>query len=677
MRLARSFLLLSCICALTLPLFARDTPLKGTPAARLIEVAKKEKSVRVIVGVRDDAWQPEGKLRAHDVAVQRNRGKAKVDAVIRAHPKMRAVPGWQFVTLPGFVAEVNEAALRQLLDDERIESVEEDVEGEFTLGVSVGAIGANAVHDGQPVGYRGSGQIVVVIDGGVDHGHPFFGSPSRVLSDEGACFSGDKVSGINDLTGTYTSVCPNGTQREVAPGAGAPCTFGDMTDPRNPCNHGTRVAGVVAGSRTGVTGVAPAANIIPIQVASKKCGPTICDTSVLKSSVINALDDVASRLWAAHGRSIAAVNLSVGFGLWPSRAGCDSGVQMFRNAVANVVSKDIPVVAATGNNESRTHMTAPACFADVIAVSAVTDSYAVPDYANVADFMDLFAPGGASGSGNGIETSLNRGCPTCALYGDDYGTSMAAPHVAGAIALLREKTPLASIADIRSALIASPYPVTDSRDGGNVTKPRLRVDHAMNQMQPLGPPTGFVATGTSLSTVHLSWIAPPSMPAGTKYLIRFQTQKDGSWTIAKDDLAVTETSFDHAAPAAGTLYRYEIVTKNGSALSAGAYDYAVTRPFTAIPASGTQPYIAGIYVGELQQAADAWRKFAINTEPDSSYPAATGVILASYFTEIVDALNEALPVLGRPTFAYAGVLPPASGVIIDRRHVEQLQEAMK
>ena len=63
------------------------------------------------------------------------------------------------------------------------------------------------------------------------------------------------------------------------------------------------------------------------------------------------------------------------------------------------------------------------------------------------------------------------------------GTSMAAPHVAGAIAMLRQYRPAAAITSIETALVQSGQPVYDSRNG--VTRNRLDVWGALNKLYQL------------------------------------------------------------------------------------------------------------------------------------------------------------------------------------------------
>lgn len=669
-----------------------SSPVRGTPPERLLALTKERGRIGVILGVRDEAWRPEGLLRAEEVAAQRARVRNLKTTVFSRHRDARVVAARDYVGIPFALVMVTEGSLRQLLADEAVHSIEEDVEGELTLSFSTEHIGATAAHTRQPVGYRGEGQMIVIIDAGVDHTHPFFGSTSRIRQADSACFSAPWESQQGDPVGTYLPLCPNGTSTQTGfdangVGAGVPCNNSDgmpMSNPVHPCHHGTKVAGIAIGANASMSGVAPGAEVIPIQVASKKCDAFGC-VKTLKSDVVAALTYVSTDLLPLYGRKIAAVSISIGFSpRHSSRSACQTATPSMSSAIDTLVSSDVAVVAATGNDSQTELVSTPACLPGVIAVSATTDTDAVPDYANTAAIMDLFAPGGAAGVGNGINTSQNTGCTGCADYHEDRGTSFAAPHVAGAFAILREQSPLASISTLRGHLQQTGFVVTDGRAGGFVQKPRIQIDAALDVAQPASPPTQLSALGTTTQTIQLTWTAPQPPIDGATYRIRVRTSATGPWT----EIAAAEetTSYQHIGLTRGRLYQYEVATRSPSGeLSVGVTDYGVTRPFADDPmnAPGVNggTVIKGIFVAELREATDAWRAFA----PGGLAPAfsdydvpPTGLVRASHLTDIVTALNQARDNIGAlGSFEYVGVSDPAVGVVVDRRHVEQLRAVMR
>jgi subtilisin family serine protease len=110
-------------------------------------------------------------------------------------------------------------------------------------------------------GFTGSGQVVAVLDTGVDSAHPFLAG--KVV--EEACFTSNRVAGSGN--------CPNGTSTQTGPGSGVPCTYAPSG-----CRHGTHVAGIAAGRGSTFSGVAKDANVMSVQVFSRFTG-SICASS--------------------------------------------------------------------------------------------------------------------------------------------------------------------------------------------------------------------------------------------------------------------------------------------------------------------------------------------------------------------------------------------------------------
>lgn len=304
-------------------------------------------------------------------------------------------------------------------------------------------------------GLDGAGAVVVVLDTGIDADHPTF--DDRVAWE--ACFSTNLPPPYN-----ATNLCPAGTSgdgiyySQTGPGAAAltkcPLELG--------CWHGTHVASIAAGSNSTYTGMAPAAGIIAIQVFSRfdstqTCGPgnSPCVLS-FDHDQLSALEYVAD---LAATYSIASVNMSLGGGRYFSA--CDSSEPSFVPVVDALEALGIVIAAASGNDDWDDSMGHPACLSKVISVGSVVDTNdTVSSFSNGAAFLDLLAPGEWT-------TAAYPG----SAYASARGTSMATPHVAGAIALVRQTDMTLTYAETKSLLVTNGSPVLDTRNG--LTFPRL------------------------------------------------------------------------------------------------------------------------------------------------------------------------------------------------------------
>jgi subtilisin family serine protease len=126
----------------------------------------------------------------------------------------------------------------------------------------------------------------------------------------------------------------------------------------------------------------------------------------------------------------------------------------------------------------------PACISSAISVGSTTKQNAISGFSNSASFLSLLAPGSA------IISSVPGGG-----YGTFSGTSMAAPHVAGAWAVLKSAKPSATVSQVLTALQNSGVPITDGRNG--VVKSLIQIGDTASQ---------FGATG-----VLLGQTTPPSV----------------------------------------------------------------------------------------------------------------------------------------------------------------------
>ena len=341
----------------------------------------------------------------------------------------RAYRGLPFVAL-----RVGPDALARLARSPFVVGIEEDRLLRPVLDVSVPLVEADQM--AAQLGLDGSGQVVAVLDTGVDVAHPNLAG--KLVAE--ACFALGEPIGSGD--------CPNGNATDFGIGSGGYCTFSDE------CFHGTHVAGIAVGSGASYPGVAPGADLISIQVFSELSGASCPDgvgpcAGAWTSDQVAALEYVHDVLRPLH--AIAAVNLSLGGATYASPSLCDFANAATKAAVDVLRADAIAVVAAAGNDGLAGQLAEPACISSVVSVSAVNDVDNAPGFANTASFLSLFAPG--------VQIRAPRW--QSVGFQNASGTSMAAPHVAGAWALLRQGAPAASVDATLAALRGTGVAIAD------------------------------------------------------------------------------------------------------------------------------------------------------------------------------------------------------------------------
>jgi serine protease len=261
----------------------------------------------------------------------------------------------------------------------------------------------------------GISQVIAIVDTGITN-HPDFGN--KILS--GADM-------ISDL-----AVAGDGNSRDTDArdpgdwiGFNDPCYQGSQT---NSSWHGTHVAGIasaVGGNGRGIAGVSWNSKILPIRVLGK-CG--------------GYSSDIADGIRWAAGIGVAGlpintnpakvINLSLGGG-----GACG---QTMQSAVDEAIARGSLVVVAAGNESSNLDFTqvSPANCEGVLTVGATNRDAQKTGYSNFGERVDVMAPGGDFMGP--ILSTYNTGktSPGGQSYLGLNGTSMAAPHVAGAASLV-------------------------------------------------------------------------------------------------------------------------------------------------------------------------------------------------------------------------------------------------
>ncbi|KOV79448.1 protease [Streptomyces sp. NRRL WC-3618] len=224
--------------------------------------------------------------------------------------------------------------------------------------------------------------------------------------------------------------------------------------------HGTHVAGTIAAvtdNNKGVAGIAYNAKISPIR-ALGKCGGA-------DSDIIDAIT------WASGGTvpgvpantNVAKViNMSLGGG-----GACSAATQ---SAITGAVNRGTTVVVAAGNENANASTSNPANCNNVITVAATGRTGARASYSNFGSMVDISAPGGEmrTGDANGILSTLNSGAktPSTESYAYYQGTSMATPHIAGLVALMKSANSSLTPAQIESAIKSNARALPGSCSGG-------------------------------------------------------------------------------------------------------------------------------------------------------------------------------------------------------------------
>lgn len=378
------------------------------------------------------------------------KGKVKSSITPTAHIKkrnrlkrMRFNIQREFPRLGLVVLDLNANQLDRLIESGQVEQVVEDIPQPVNLIESTQIINADLVNGN---GFRGAGQAVAILDTGVDSSHPFL--ESRIVQE--ACFS------TTNAAYSASSQCPNGLNEQIGSGAAPDCASISAQG----CSHGTHVAGIAAGSNLNMHGVSSNADIIAINVFSRFAAGSQYCSSTIDCLLSFTSDQIAALEWVLNNASkhnIASVNMSLGGGQHSEPCNLDSRA----NEIAELRTIGVATVISSGNNAYTNSVGAPGCISDAITIGSTDDiADSVSSFSNGSTIVDLLAPGQL------IQSSIYGGA-----YANYQGTSMAAPHVAGAFAVIKGLFPDASIDQIEQAMKSAGVPVVDQRNG--LTFPRL------------------------------------------------------------------------------------------------------------------------------------------------------------------------------------------------------------
>ncbi len=277
-----------------------------------------------------------------------------------------------------------------------------------------------------------SNVVVAVIDTGVLLDHPDI--------------QGKTVAGYDFISDTKISLDGDGLDNN-------PNDPGDLGEVNgNSTFHGTHVAGVIAASTDngkGIAGVGWNTRIMPLRVLGK--GGAGDDYSI--EQAIRFAARLTNDSGTLPAKKADVINLSLG--------GAEVSTS-FRRTITDAYNMGVVIVAASGNEGTSVPMY-PAALTEVISTGAIDINKEHPDYSNYGATLKIVAPGGArtadingDGMPDGIFSTVGtdeKGQNLQYSYENMIGTSMASPHVAAVVALMKAVNPYLTPKDVNMLLI--------------------------------------------------------------------------------------------------------------------------------------------------------------------------------------------------------------------------------
>lgn len=372
--------------------------------------------------------------------------------------------------------EVNLTELKKLEKDKNIESIELVGEKKLFLPQSVPLINATTtwIKQFSGINLTGLGETACILDTGTNLSH--------------ADLIGKNATCVIDCTDTN---CFEN------------CSESDFN------GHGTHIAGIIAANGT-LKGIAPEGKFIPVKVCTNVGGSAVCYD-----------DDIRAGLdWCISNSStynISVISISLGSStLYSTYCDYQDDPSNLTLGINNAIAKNISVIVATGNDANSTAIASPACIQNATAVgdtydanvgliawTACTDTSTAIDqivcHSNRNLITDLFAPGAL------INSTWKDG-----KYYQTGGTSMAAPHIAGAILLINQYKKLESNKTltpqtIQNALNSTGKSILDSSSGLNFS--RVNILAAILELDEKAPVINLTSpSGLASQTENITFI---------------------------------------------------------------------------------------------------------------------------------------------------------------------------
>lgn len=393
----------------------------------------ENKIVPVIVYLSGEPDSPSGEIDKLMINSQQEKVLSEIDGeTFFSGPDFNLK--YRYTSINAIAGNITKSGLKKLKNNPDVLKVAYDETMHITLDSSVPAINGDDAWAVQYSGRNitGAGETICIIDTGINYTHPDFGNCN------------------------FTSNINGGSCAKVI--GGYDFVNGDA-NPMDDHSHGSHVAGIAASNGTAYRGVAPYANIVAI----KSCNSA---GSCSSSNVISGID------WCISNKSaynISVISMSLGESGSKYNEHCNHSETPY---IDSAYDAGIIVTIAAGNDAYTDGISTPACSQKATSIGSVTDADALSSFSDRGIILDLLTPGSSITATNYAGGHLTQS-----------GTSMSAPHAAGAAAMIaqagklrlnRTLTPL----EIEHILKYNAVNVYDS--GSNLRFPRIDVYNAVS-----------------------------------------------------------------------------------------------------------------------------------------------------------------------------------------------------
>lgn len=298
-------------------------------------------------------------------------------------------------------------------------------------------------------GFTGKGVVVAVLDTGLDYNHPdifenLWINP-LVMNDR-------NQDGKIDVHDADLNSNNQIDADEIVDDLLGKDFYNLDNDPFDDHSHGTHVAGTIAAvaNDIGVIGVAPEAKVLPLKFLDAFGGGS-------------EFDSIEAMLFLQDLLLEGAIDKLITNNSWGAVDVATNSSTIIKDAFDALTELGAVHVAAAGNENSPTHGIIPGGFDSVITVGAGDVNNNLANFSNYSRSVDIVAPGAAladeeNRNDSGVLSLLSSCCTDNSLetFEGQYivysGTSMAAPHVAGSIALLMEAYPQKEVENFKTSM---------------------------------------------------------------------------------------------------------------------------------------------------------------------------------------------------------------------------------